>query len=281
MKQNIELDKIREFGDIISDTFVLIRQNFKPLLKAYFTICGVFMIGGILASIMYHTQHVYGDTPSLFSFAGTLSFLFGILNHTALVLTVICYFILYKEKGNQPPNIIEVWGYFRYYSLRVLGTQFILILAMCISALFCVVPAIYLFPIVSLVIPIMVIENANVEYSIKKAYHILKGDWWLTFGVLLLLAVIVLAAFAVIFTPPAIFWGVSQWLTGRALDTSFIIIRSIIFQACEVLGILPIIGITLVYYTLTEQKESNSLINRIQMFGKSNSGADEHQSEQY
>jgi hypothetical protein len=53
MEPNIELAKPRDFGEIISDTFLFIRQNFKGLLKSFFIFCGFFMVAGAVSmSIM-------------------------------------------------------------------------------------------------------------------------------------------------------------------------------------------------------------------------------------
>ncbi|MEO6524734.1 MAG: hypothetical protein ABIN91_23820 [Mucilaginibacter sp.] len=283
MKPNVELGINREFGDIISDSFVILKQNFQPLLKAYLVICGPFLVTGILVTIMFNSQNSYaGSSTSLFSFWGLLSFVFNILDYTALILTTLSYLVFYKEKGNQAPTIMEVWGYFRYYFFRVVGTQFLLTFGLIMGIIMCFIPGIYLLPILGLVIPVMVVENANAEYSIKRAFKIIKGNWWMVFGVILLLSIIVSTIFIVIIVIPAvIFYGGTEWLTGKSMSTPLNIAEAIIIHISQILWMLPIIGLTLVYYTLTEQKESNSLINRIKMFGQSGSGTDQIQSEQY
>src|SRR6201996_2728480 len=52
MTTNIELAKPRDFGEIINDTFLFVRQNFKPLMKYFFIFCGFFVLAAMATSIM-------------------------------------------------------------------------------------------------------------------------------------------------------------------------------------------------------------------------------------
>ncbi|MDN5287302.1 MAG: hypothetical protein JWR38_3576 [Mucilaginibacter sp.] len=280
MKQHIELSKVREFGDILSDTFLFVRQNFKPLLKTYFVICGLFLVTAMLVSILASGQSAYDGGNSPFSFTKVLGMLFDLVNYTALMLTTLSYLALYKAKENQPPGVVEVWSYFKYYFFRVLIVQVILGIGLTIGFFMCFIPCIYLLTVFSLVTPIMIIENGNTEYSIKRAFKIIKNNWWLTFGVILLMSIIVLMVMLIFMVPAIFIFGSGQWLTGKSFSSGYTIALSIIIHLWQVLGILPIIAVTLVYYTLTEQKEAGGLINRIKTFGKNNTN-DQFPSEQY
>jgi hypothetical protein len=278
MKENIELSQNRDFGDILTDAFVVIKQNFKSLLKAYFSICGLFLLTSILISVQIGINR---GEPSMYTLLGFVGIIFSFVNYAALILTVQSYLAVYKQKGNQPPQVIEVWGYFKYYFFRVFFTQFLLFIAICIGFMFCFFPGVYLSVVFSLVIPIMVIENGDLEYSIKKAFKIIKGNWWFTFGIILLFSLVIGVATLVLMLPGLVIYGSAQFLTGKNLDTSSSIIQSVIMSFSQVFIFVLISAVTLVYYTLTEEKEGNSLIDRINMFGKSTPGADQASSEQY
>ena len=278
MKENIELSRSREFGDILSDTFTIIKQNFKPLLKSYFVICGLFLVADIIVSAAVNTNR--GDA-SLHTFAGLIEVVFDFINYSVLSVTVLSYLALYKEKDNQAPSVIEVWSYFKYYFFRAFLTQFLLTIAIVIGFFLCFVPGIYLAVVYSLVVPVMIIENGNIEYSFKRAFKIIKENWWFTFGIILLVSVLIILIMLVLMLPAMIFYGGTQWLTGQNLDTTADLLQSIIMNLCQVLWMIPIISTTLIYYSLIEEKEGNSLINRIKMFGKSAPGADQISSEQF
>lgn len=278
MKENIELSRYREFGDIISDTFVVIKQNLKPLFKAYFAFCGLFLLADILISILVNTQK--GDSAT-FSSMWFLKLLFDFINYILLLLTTLSYLTLYKEKENQPPAVVEVWGYFKYYFFRVFFTQLLLTITGTIGLFLCFVPGIYLFIVFALVTPVMVIENGSLEYSIRKAFKLISGNWWFAFGVLLLITIIILMVMLVLMVPTMIIYGSGQWLTGKNLDGTAGVLQSIIVNFCHLLWLLPITSATLIYFSIIEEKQGNSLINRIKNFGKNTPGTDQLSSEQY
>ncbi|RZL26942.1 MAG: hypothetical protein EOO96_22340 [Pedobacter sp.] len=58
MLLKIEFKKIRDFGQIINDTFTFIRQNFKPLIKTYYIFCGLFVLAGMLAMLLQQYKAV-------------------------------------------------------------------------------------------------------------------------------------------------------------------------------------------------------------------------------
>jgi hypothetical protein len=218
---------------------------------------------------------------TLFSSMGFLELLFDFINFTAMLLTTLSYLTLYKEKGNQPPDVVEVWGYFRYYFFRVFFTQILLAIAATIGFFLCFIPFIYLSAVFALVTPIMVTENGNLEYSCKKAFRMISGNWWFTFGVMLLMLIIILMVMLVLMLPPMIIYGGGQFLTGKNLDNTAGILQAVLINFCQVLWVIPIIATALIYYSLIEEKEGNSLINRIKMFGKHTPGTDQTLSEQY
>jgi hypothetical protein len=281
MKENIEIGQTREFGDIISDTFIFLRQNFLPLLNAYFVICGAFLVVGILASLMFDSDQSQTTFADLFSFNGIFGLLFSAANYTSLVVTALSYMALYREKGNQPPDVKEVWSYVKYFYFRVLWSQILLAIVLGVATMLCFFPGVYLFPIFSLVVPIMIMENTNLEYAAKKAFKIIKENWWFAFGTMLLMCTMVVIAILVFMIPALLISSGGQWLTGKNLNTSYVLVQSIVSYLTEALWLIPVISVTLLYYTLIEAREATSLTSRIKMFGTSNTQSDDIKSEEY
>ncbi|WP_184550029.1 hypothetical protein [Mucilaginibacter sp. FT3.2] len=281
MKEKVELSKVREFGDIISDSFIIVRQNFKPLIISYLVICGMFIITGVLVTVVANTQEAIEGSWSIFSFWGFVGLLFQLIEYTAVMLTTISYLAIYKQKNKQPPTVLEVWEYFKFYFFRVFGAQVVLTIGLGLGILLCFFPGIYLSPVFALVIPIMVVENTNLEYAIRKAFRIIKENWGFTFGVILLLSIIVGMALMIVFIPAIILYSGGQWLTGSKFDSTFSVMQAIIIHGGQILWLLPIIGVTLVYYSLAEHTEGTSLVNRIKMFGKNDSPTDQFPTDQY
>jgi hypothetical protein len=278
MRKPVELARSREFGDIISDTFVLLRQNFKPLFKAILVICGLFLVSDMFVSIFIATSR---QDPSVETLVGIVRFLWALIYVIMLLLTTQAYFVLYKEHGNQPPALVQVWGYVRYYFFRVFFTAIILAIALGLATVFCGFPFFYLFVVFSLVFPVMMNENGNIEFSIRKAFKIIKGNWWYTFGVILLTSIVTGVLMFILFAPVLIIYLSGQWLTGKDINTIASVLFAIDLNIAKLVWIIPSIAIVLTYYTFVEEKEGTSLVERIKMFGQNGTATDQISSEQY
>jgi hypothetical protein len=274
MRENTELARKREFGDIISDTFVLLRENFKPV----FVICGLFLLTDILISIFLADNR---EDPSVQTLIGLFrvgwSFLYAIL----LLLTVQSYFVLYREQNNQPPQLVQVWGYVRYYFFRVFFTEIVLTILLTVGFFLCFLPFVYLAVVFSLILPIMTNENGNFNYSFGKAFKLIKEHWWFTFGVLLLICLVTGIAVFVLSIPVFVIIGSGEWLTGKGMGMAGGIFTAVDVNFCKLLWIIPNIAVILTYHSLMEEKEAVSLTDRINTFGKNKPGADPLSTEQY
>ena len=184
MQEKVELNKIRSFGEIIDDSMLFFKQNWKPLLKSYFYICGFFWAASLLVSIVNQINTFQRIELNESKYSGTYFMAWGFeyLTFIVITLTVLSFISAYKEKGNQAPDVSEVWGFVKYYFFRVFGTYLLLSVGIAISFFFFVFPAIYLIITFSLVMPIMVIENASLNYAFSRCFQLIKGNWWPTLG---------------------------------------------------------------------------------------------------
>lgn len=284
MQPNIELVKTRDFGEIIGDTFTFISQNWKPLLKAYAIICGFFIVATIVVSLLqqqkligamqstsYTTQ--FGRLSSFFGPTYFLSLLFGLLTLTAITLVPLCFVALYKEKGNVAPETEEVWGYFKHYFFRVLGTNILIALCLLVAFILCVIPFFYLWPILSLILPVMVIENTDLGFSWSKSFRLIKENWWQTFGAIAVIWIITYAATLIFVLPVTFFTVGTMFISKSNPGSSALFLTTIISALCYVFYMLPTITAALCYFNLNEQKEGTGLMNRINNFGNNDADA--------
>jgi len=280
MSEKVEFKKLREFGEIINDTIRFFKENFKPLLKVFVYFCGVFIIAGMIATIlqqmgMQRAIRNFGSVSTYARLTGLLSVtyffvvLIGLFGYTALNVSIFSFIALYIEKGNVAPTVEEVWGYFKYYFLRVFGSNFLLGLLLIAGFCLCVIPGFYLFPIISLMIPIMIFENASLGYSFSHAFKLLREQWWNTAATLFVLWIITYASSSFASLPAIILTMVSAMTNGpKGLGTSVIIISTVIQYLCQVFMIIPIIGLSLCYFNLSERQNSTGLMDRIQKMGQ-------------
>lgn len=61
-----------------------------------------------------------------------------------------------------------------------------------IGSLFCFLPGIYFWVVLTLSIPIMIFQNKGVLDSISDAFAFIKEHWWETFGILLVVQILII-----------------------------------------------------------------------------------------
>jgi hypothetical protein len=283
MPEKIELNHFRQFGEIIEDSIQFFKQNWKPLLKAYFTICGFFLLASLLVSVFNQVeteQHkAAGESAFTFTYFAALTFEF--LNFLAITLTTLSYISIYKVKEDGAPTVEEVWSYFKYYFFRTLGSYIALGAFICAATLCCILPGVYLSVVFALVFPVMIIEDTTLGYAFNRSFQLIKKNWWSMFGVIAVTEILLAAAIIAIIAPVMIVVFASSFITNvsnTSLYTYTVIIVSHLFQF---LYILPIIGVTLAYFSYAEQKDDGTLLQRIMMLGKNNTETDQQPTEEY
>jgi hypothetical protein len=277
----LEFRKKRDFGQVINDTFTFMRQNFKPLIKVYFTFCGLFVVASMLTMLIqqykmvniFNTIGIERNTnkfglSSIYTVEYFLSILFSLATYASMSVAILSYIAVYVKKGNETPTTDEVWGYFKYYFFRIFGSSLLLILMLIISFFFCVVPFFWLFPYVAMIFPIMVIENGSLGYSFTRSFAVIKDNFWVTFGTLIVVWIIVYACMSMVVLPTTLFnmIGMFTHKTPR-MSLTLTMITTVLQSICQVFTIIPIITISLTYFSLVEQKENPGLMERISNFG--------------
>lgn len=280
MSEKVEFKKLREFGDIINDTIRFFKENFKPLLKVFIYFCGVFIVAGMIAAIFQqigmqrairntNVFTTYGRFAGLLSLSYFFVVLIGIISYTALNVSILSFIALYIEKGNVAPTVEEVWGYFKYYFFRVFGSSFLIGLLLIAGFCLCLIPGFYLFPAISLMLPIIIFENASLGYAFSQSFRLLREHWWVTAATILILWVITYATSSFASLPAIILTMVSALTNGpKGLSNSVIIFSTVIQYLCQVFMIIPIIGLSLCYFNLSERQNSTGLMDRIQKMGE-------------
>lgn len=288
MLSPLEFKKRRDFGQIINDTFAFIRQNFKPLLTTYAIFCGLFVLATLAAMLLQQYKMVniindgnvsrsYGRNPlgSTFGIEYFLTILFSVFSYTSMSVAIHSYIAIYIQKGNQAPTIDEVWGYFKHYFFRVFGSSIALLLLLAIGFIFCVFPFFWLFPFVSMIFPIMIIENGSLAYSFNRSFQLIKNNFWVTFGTLIIVWIIVQACMTMVVLPTSLFNMVGMFShKNPQMSLTLTMITTVLQALCQVFFIIPIITITLAYFSLVEQKENLGLMERIEQFGTSEKPVD-------
>lgn len=279
MPENLEFKKLREFGEIINDMFLFIKQNFKALLKVFVYFSGIFLLGSIIAGIYQQIglQKALVSADSPFSMLGKmfninyfLVLLFNLASYTAMNVSILSFIAVYIQKGNVAPTLDEVWAYFKFYFFRMLGSGILVGLFCGLCFLLLLFPGIYVMPAMMLFFPVMVYENGSFGYSFERAFKLVKGQWWVTFGTILIIYFITLASQSLASLPALIFTFLSAFTAGaKGLSNTAIIVSTTVQYLCQVFMIIPIVGISICYFNLVERLDSTGLMDRISQMGAS------------
>lgn len=278
MTETVEFKKRRDFGQVINDTFTFIRQNIKPLIKTYFTFCGLFVLASMATLLLQQFKMVnvintvggmrHTSGIGLYGIEYFLSLIFSFASYSSMTVAILSYIAIYVQKGNQTPTLDEVWGFFKYYFFRVFGSSFLLMLLLIIGFMFCLVPGFYLFPFIAMMFPIMVIENSSLSYSFSRSFSLIKENFWVTFGTLIIVWIIVYACTTLIVLPTSLFNMLAMFSSKNPqMSLTLTLITTVLQSLCQVFTIVPIITISLMYFNLVEEKESVGLMERISNFG--------------
>ncbi|HTD98616.1 MAG TPA: hypothetical protein VK668_04995 [Mucilaginibacter sp.] len=315
MKANIELKQARDFGEIISDCILFIKQNWKSLTKTYFVFCGFFIAGNMLFSILLrmkminlHQGQLSGHQTSAAAVFGLEYFMvliFGFLNIISATLSLLSYIALYNEQGKKVPTISQVWGYYKYYFWRVVGHSLLLFLIFFIGFLIILipvflifsgrdpfisgvilivclmVPVIYFLTVFSLFFPIVIIENGSFGYAFGKSFKLIRGKWWNTFGVVFVVAIIVYAGFLLVLIPFSVASGGVITFLSYNVSLPLAIAYTVCISLVQVLNIVPLTASSVTYFSYIEDKEGAGLFERIDAIGKTVEDIDPATNEEY
>ena len=281
MKQPIELRLLRDFGQIINDSFTFLKENFKPLFKALLIICGFFILVSTISTIFTYLKmssmvgfnvnsYDAQGRPGAYIISTLVSLFILVLTQAFINLVTLCYVSVYLQKNNSTPTLAEVWGYFKYYFFRVLWSGIIIFLLLVIGFMLCLIPGVYLSPICYLIIPIIVIENSSFRYAFNKSFRLIKNNWWLVFGVIFIMSLIVAVANSIVGIPITIITMGGKFLSLKSFTLPLIILFSILRNILLLAYVLPAIAVCMCYFNLAEEKEGTGLMDRIEKLGKSN-----------
>ncbi|KQR69640.1 hypothetical protein [Pedobacter sp. Leaf176] len=288
MLLKIEFKKRRDFGQIINDTFTFIRQNFKSLMTTYLIFCGLFVLGGMLSMLLqqYKTVNMFNGTDinsggrnisftDRFGFEYILAILFSLAGYASTAVAILSYIAIYIQKGNQTPTTDEVWAYFKNYFLKVFGSSLLLSLMIGVGLLFCLLPGLWLIPFTSVVFPIMIMENGSFGYSFNRSFMLIKDNFWLTFGTLIVVYIIVYACMTVVVLPTTLLSMIGLFSHSRPeMSLMFTMLTTVLQYLCQAFTIIPMVTVALIYFNLLEEKENIGLMERISNFGNTEKAID-------
>jgi hypothetical protein len=306
----IDFHKARDFGETLNVSFLFVRQHFKGMMLGMLFIAGPFVLVGSVIPILLFSRLSGGVSASEdFVGPGSGNWLVNagasmLVNVLALLLGMVMaigviyeYILLYYRRGDQPGEIEtgELWQAIRRDFWRLLGVNFGLVLllgfgAFCLNfvavllgtplgafgVFFLLCGAffleIYLAVPLTLVVITSLHERINLFEALTRAFYLVKGYWWQTFGLILICVLMQYALLLLCMVPFMIVGFTSEMFTemGTSLGST------VVFALCISIAITMIITLSFClfltvsafqYFSLVERKESVGLRQKIESMG--------------
>lgn len=267
----------RDFSATISTGFRYIRDHFRTLYRPLFFIClPVKIVASVLLGSFFHDFR-----PG--SFPGSASFgsMFGGYSLIALAYVlgsvVICEYMRWTMvRPSTTPTLSEVWRetrrhFFFYFALSLVTGAMI-----AMGFFLFVLPCFFLLVAFQFSYPLHAFERADFGECIGRAFSLVWGRWWMTFGLLFVLVGMSLLINAAIDIPGWLITGFGSlsgmdWMedpdgAGHRMQWFFTLFALI--GNVSALLLMPFVLVPMCYHVLStlEKKEAPGLLREVEEF---------------
>ncbi len=281
VQQKINLRKIRDLSSNLSDTFQFIRQEFKPLMKSFLLIAGVFLLANAIMSGLYQ-KTAFGFLDSLGSggfgreaqmintiFSPVYFITIGLtwLSLLSMNVVVACYMKLLMEK-NESPTTEAVWNYFIHYFPKVILYSIPQIILVIIGLVFCLFPGFYLALVFVPFQFIIVLENPDVGTAFNRCFEIIKGNFWISVGIYVVAYLIYSFSSGIIGFIVGALVGVVSYLTTKEISSTVGLVMSVVNIIGYAFYLVFLVSAFLNYCSLAESHDGTGLAARLETIGE-------------
>lgn len=288
----IRFQRMRDVGEVINVTFRFLRENMAEFGRALLVILGPVVLVGAILGFLWQRQFFAsmgsfdgGDPANPFAmfeqiftpaYFGVV--IVGMVGPLLLVVLTYAYVALYRRglQGQITPGVLweeasplllPFLGYTLVFGL-VMGVSAIVMIIPCLGALAWIVGYVYAMPILALTYVARATDQDGLKSSLSRVRMLIKGEWWATFGVMVIAAIIVFIAAIVLSLPGSIagFGMGFNSLSGDApasVNTGLLALSSLLGLLVYAAYPIPIVAMAFQYGNLTEQYEGTELQYRL------------------
>ena len=270
-----KLQKYRDLGDILTDSFAYIRVHYKSLGKALlFLVLPFYLLSGLLVGGAYSSfinAIMNNPDTSMEALMGG-DFFIGMLllafSSCALLTATLTHMKLAHEHDDV--EFDELFSSFgrNFFTLFIL--YFVIIIALFFSFMLFIIPGIYVGIKLFVAPAVAVLEEKNPFEAIGRSWDLVQGHWWFTFATYIVMNIISSFMSYILIIPFSIIIGFVSASgaaesgmigTGMGMAYGFILIVASLFS------VLMLIAMGLQYFNLIERKEGRGLRAQIEELG--------------
>jgi hypothetical protein len=287
--------KERDLGAIITDTFKFIRLEWKPFFSYVFKIAIIPILLAV-ASVLYisyasskafsgidvenlntfNDENLFGNSVEIIV-AVFLMMVFYLVAYVMVNIGSLYYIKSYIENKGQV-NFEEIKQKVGEKFWAFVGLGILIGLIVFASMILCFFPAIYTGIVLSLASSILVFENKTVSNAIGDSFNFIKGHWWETFGISIVIGILV-SILSYIFSIPVVIYQLIQGMSllgtddptqmmGMFSDPVYLVLNVIANAGQFLFSSITLIATVLVYFDINEQKNASGTLNQIDGLGR-------------
>ena len=287
--------KERDLGAIITDTFKFIRLEWKPFFIYVFKIAIIPILLAV-ASVLYisyasskafsgidvenlntiNDENLFGNSVEIIV-AVFLMMVFYLVAYVMVNIGSLYYIKSYIENNGQV-NFEEIKQKVGEKFWAFVGLGILIGLIVFASMILCFFPAIYTGIVLSLASSILVFENKTVSNAIGDSFNFIKGHWWETFGISIVIGILV-SILSYIFSIPVVIYQLIQGMSllgtddptqmmGMFSDPVYLVLNVIANAGQFLFSSITLIATVLVYFDINEQKNASGTLNQIEGLGR-------------
>ena len=191
IEKEIQFRKKREIGDIFTDSFEFVRQEYKLISKLVAVYVLPFMVLYGIVQVYLQKNIIskidYTDTEALLANFGPLYLniflfsLFGLFVQSLLIATYYSYIEVYVKKGKGNFDLGEITPQLFENGLLAIGASLVIFIIVIFGLFMCIIPGIYFANTFSIAFIILIFEKKGMGNALMRSVYMLKSDWWNTF----------------------------------------------------------------------------------------------------
>ena len=277
IEKEIQFRKKRELGEIISDSFEFIKQEYKPVSKLVFRyvlpflilygIVQVFVQQKILGAVDFtDTESMMADIIPIYKNIFLFS-LFGIFVQSLLIGAFYSYIEIYIKKGKGNFELSEITPHLFSNGLLALSAGIVVFVISMFGLALCIVPGIYFANTFSLVVMILIFEKKGLGNAMSRSWSLVNSQWWNTL-LLNIVGIVIIWVISFILSLPATIMGVGvnilnpmeQGVTEQ--PQWFWVLMGITTVITSLFWIIPYTFLAMQYFNLDERAKPENTILR-------------------
>lgn len=272
--EKINFREIKDLGGVLQDASKFIRQNFMQMMKPAFAVAiipavlgGILLAGGMKSMFMLSVESPGDPTAVFANMAGMVpGYILLFVAHLASYTIFIAYVKAYVS-GVENITFSDLMSVLKSKGVLLFFGSIVLLIAIYVGLILCVIPGVYLAIVLAHFYPVVIIEEVGFATGWKRCFHLIRDNWWPTFGLYFVTYLISMGLFVVFYIPTYLtmmFQMVESSQEGdptaafETMGTMMSMLMPFYFLLSLVMSVLYAVVSSMKYYSLVESRDGSA-----------------------